>query len=79
MSSSRQSSSVSPAIRHIVKCRSATCSGDVLACPYRSADSAPPGGWEPSEESVSSKSGRASQCMDLQHCLHWLHLEPTHL
>jgi hypothetical protein len=37
------------------------------------------GGWDPSAQSEGSKSEQARQCMDLQHCLHWLHLGPTHL
>jgi hypothetical protein len=39
-------------------------------------------GWDPRAESNGSKSEQVRQCMDLQHCLHWLHLEPlsiTHL
>jgi hypothetical protein len=36
-------------------------------------------GWVPSGESDSSKSEQVKECMDLEHCLHWLHLEPTHL
>jgi hypothetical protein len=38
-----------------------------------------PGGWDPSAVSDDSKSEQVKQCMDLVHCLHWLHLEPTHL
>jgi hypothetical protein len=34
------------------------------------------GGWDPSGESDNSKSEQAKQCMDLQHCLHWLSLGP---
>jgi hypothetical protein len=30
-------------------------------------------------ETVSQSTEQAGQCMDLEHCLHWLHLEPTHL
>jgi hypothetical protein len=38
------------------------------------------GGWDPSGESDNNnKSEQVKQCMDLRHCLHWLHLEPTHL
>jgi hypothetical protein len=36
-------------------------------------------GWDPSGESEERKSEQARQCMDLEHSLHWLHLEPTHL
>jgi hypothetical protein len=38
-----------------------------------------PGGWDPSAQSEESKSEQARQCMDVEHCLHWLHLEPTPL
>jgi hypothetical protein len=38
-----------------------------------------PGGWDPSAESDNSKSEQVKHCMDLEHCMHWLHLEPTHL
>jgi hypothetical protein len=31
-----------------------------------------------SAQSVNSKSKEVKHCMDLEHCLHWLHLEPTH-
>jgi hypothetical protein len=37
------------------------------------------GGWDPSGESDNSKSEQVKQCMDLEHCLHCLHLEATHL
>jgi hypothetical protein len=37
-----------------------------------------PGGWVRSRESDSSRSEQVKQCMDLQHCPHWLNLEPTH-
>jgi hypothetical protein len=37
------------------------------------------GGWDPSAQSEGSKSEQVRQRMDLEHCLHWLHLEPTHL
>jgi hypothetical protein len=30
-----------------------------------------------SGESDNSKSEQAKQYMDLEHCMHWLHLEPT--
>jgi hypothetical protein len=33
---------------------------------------------DPSAQRDDSKSEQAMQCMDLQHCLHWLHLGPTH-
>jgi hypothetical protein len=36
------------------------------------------GGWGPSGGSDISKSEQVKQCMNLDHCLHWLHLEPTH-
>jgi hypothetical protein len=36
------------------------------------------GGWDPSGESEESKPEQVRQCMDLEHCLHSLHLEPTH-
>jgi hypothetical protein len=49
-------------------------------------EEADPCGWDPSRESDNSKSEpseskseQVRQCMDLEHCLHWLHLEPTHL
>jgi hypothetical protein len=42
-------------------------------------DSWAAGRWDPSGESVNSESEQVRQCMDLEHCLHWLHLEPTHL
>jgi hypothetical protein len=35
-------------------------------------------GWDPSAESDNSKSEQVKNCMDLEHCLHLLHLEPTH-
>jgi hypothetical protein len=38
----------------------------------------PCGRWDPSEENEENKSEQVRQCMDLEHCLHWLHLEPTH-
>jgi hypothetical protein len=38
-----------------------------------------PDGWNPSAQRDDSTSEQARQCMDLQHCLHWLHFEPTHL
>jgi hypothetical protein len=37
-----------------------------------------PCGWDPSAQSGGSKSEQVKQCMDPEHCLHWLHLEPTH-
>jgi hypothetical protein len=37
------------------------------------------GGWDPSAQSGGSKSEQVKKCMDLEHCPHWLHLEPTHL
>jgi hypothetical protein len=37
------------------------------------------GGWVPSVQSEESKSEQDKECMDLKHCMHWLHLEPTHL
>jgi hypothetical protein len=37
------------------------------------------GRWDPSAHSGNSNSERVRQCIDLEHCLHWLHLEPTHL
>jgi hypothetical protein len=37
------------------------------------------GGWDPSGESDNSKSEQVKQCMGLEHYLHCLHLEPTHL
>jgi hypothetical protein len=37
------------------------------------------GGWVPSGGSNNSKSEQVQQCMDREHCLHCLHLEPTHL
>jgi hypothetical protein len=37
------------------------------------------GGRDPSAESDNSKSEQVEQCMDLEHRLHWLHLDPTHL
>jgi hypothetical protein len=37
------------------------------------------GGWDPRAESVNSKSEQVKQGVDLDHCLHWLHLEPTYL
>jgi hypothetical protein len=36
-------------------------------------------GWDPSAQSGGSKSEQVKHCMDLEHCVHWLHLEPTHL
>jgi hypothetical protein len=36
------------------------------------------GGWDPIAQSEGSKSEQVKQCMNLQHCLHQLHLEPTH-
>jgi hypothetical protein len=37
-------------------------------------------GWGPRAQSDDSKSEQVRQCMDLQHCLHWLHaVAPTHL
>jgi hypothetical protein len=38
-----------------------------------------PSEWDPSGESSNSKSEQVKQCMDLEHCLHCLHLELTHL
>jgi hypothetical protein len=38
-----------------------------------------PYGWDPSAHSGESKPEQVRQCMALEHCLHWLHLEPTHL
>ena len=36
--------------------------------------------WDPSAQSDSNKSEQVKQCMDLKHCLHWLHaVAPTHL
>jgi hypothetical protein len=36
------------------------------------------GGCDPRAESGGSKLAQARQCMDLEHCLHWLHFdEPT--
>jgi hypothetical protein len=40
---------------------------------------APACGWNPSAHSGESKTEQVRQCMALEHCLHWLHLEPTHL
>jgi hypothetical protein len=37
------------------------------------------GGWDPSAQSGGSMSEQVEECMDLEHRLHWLHLEPTHL
>jgi hypothetical protein len=38
------------------------------------------GGWDPSAQRDDSKSEQVRQCMDLRHCLHWLHaVAPTHL
>jgi hypothetical protein len=34
---------------------------------------------DPSAQSGGSKSEQVRQCMDLEHCPHWLHLEPNHL
>jgi hypothetical protein len=34
--------------------------------------------WDASAQSEVSKSELVRQCIDLQHCLHWLYLEPTH-
>jgi hypothetical protein len=39
----------------------------------------PPCGWDPSAHSGESKPKQVRQCMALEHCLHWLHLEPAHL
>jgi hypothetical protein len=37
------------------------------------------GGWDPSEQNEENKSEQVRQCMDLEHCLHWLHaVAPTH-
>jgi uncharacterized protein YbdZ (MbtH family) len=38
-----------------------------------------PGGWD-STHSGGSKLEQVNQCKDLsiQHCIHWLHMEPTH-
>jgi hypothetical protein len=36
-------------------------------------------GIQESAQSDDSKSEQVRQCVDLQHYLHWLHLEPTHL
>jgi hypothetical protein len=38
-----------------------------------------PGGWDPSVQSGGSMSEQVKKCINLEHCLHWLHLEPTHL
>jgi hypothetical protein len=35
--------------------------------------------WNPSAQSDDSKSEQVKHCIHLQHSLHWLHLEPTHL
>jgi hypothetical protein len=35
------------------------------------------GGYVPRGESDNSKSEQVKHCMDLEHCRHWLHLEPT--
>jgi hypothetical protein len=32
------------------------------------------GGWDPSAQSGDSKSEQVIQCVDLEHCPHWLHL-----
>jgi hypothetical protein len=34
--------------------------------------------WEKTTTASQSKSSN-KRCADLKHCLHWLHLEPTHL
>jgi hypothetical protein len=33
-------------------------------------------GWDPGAQSDDSKSEQVTQCMNLEHCLHRLHLEP---
>jgi hypothetical protein len=36
-------------------------------------------GCDPSAQSGNGKSEQVKQRMDLEHCLHWLRLEPAHL
>jgi hypothetical protein len=36
-------------------------------------------GWDPSAQSDDSRSEQVKRCMDLKHCVSFLHLEPAHL